>query len=128
MDTLGNKKQPSTCNICSKELSSKQNLKHHMNIHTGERPFQCNFSGCSAAYKHASQLSNHKAIHKPPTIKVVFEFDNFRTFIELVIKALGSECKSKVKVPSGPYTIEDCALNPILNSQIGSRLPNFNPS
>lgn len=128
METLTNKKLVSTCNICSKELSSKQNLKHHMNIHTGERPFQCNYPGCMAAYKHASQLSNHKIIHKPPTVKVVYEFGDLRSFLGLVIKCLGSDAKPRIKIPTGPFSAEDCTLNPILNQQFGSKLPNFNPS
>ena len=29
------------CNICFKELSTKQNARRHLRSHTGERPFQC---------------------------------------------------------------------------------------
>ena len=128
METSASKRISSTCNICSKELSSKQNLKHHMNIHTCERPFRCNYPGCLAAYKHASQLSNHKIIHKPSTIKIGYDFCDLRTFLALVIKSFESELKPTIKIPAGPFSVKDCTLNPILNQRLGLQLPNFNPS
>ena len=129
MEILSNKKLGSTCNICSKELSSKQNLKHHMNIHTGERPFHCNFPGCLANYKHASQLSNHKIIHKPqPTMKISHDFTDLRSFLAMVINYFECDAKLRIIIPAGPFTVEDCTLNPIINRKSWSILPKFNPS
>jgi uncharacterized Zn-finger protein len=42
------------CEICNKHLSSKQNLKEHMFIHSGEKPFVCD--QCGASYRQLSQL------------------------------------------------------------------------
>ena len=50
------------CPTCDKRLSSKQNLKEHMFIHTGEMPYKC--TQCEAAFRQNSQLSSHKKIHR----------------------------------------------------------------
>nr|KAG5693004.1 hypothetical protein BaRGS_011640 [Batillaria attramentaria] len=34
-------KQPNTCTICGKVLSSQSSLDRHMLVHSGERPFKC---------------------------------------------------------------------------------------
>lgn len=125
MEDSGNIRQEFKCRICSKSLSSKQNLKQHMNIHTGRRPFRCTYPGCDTAYKHASQLSNHKILHRPQKIKVSYPFDDLKTFIGLVLKALGPDSEKTVRIPDGPYKPQDISLPPILNSQIGLKLPNF---
>jgi uncharacterized C2H2 Zn-finger protein len=52
------------CDECGKVLSSKQNLTEHLNIHTGTKPFKCNFPGCIMSFRQGSQLSVHKRIHK----------------------------------------------------------------
>lgn len=114
-----------SCHICLKILSSKQNLMQHMNIHTGIRPFMCTFPECGSSYKHASQLSNHKILHRPQKLKVSYPFDDFKAFISLVIKALDSDFKSTVSIPEGPFKVEDIFLPPIVNSSREMKLPNF---
>ena len=58
------------CDICDKELSSKQNLVDHNHIHTGERPYSCDHPGCDYQFKQLSQYYIHRQIHnkgpKPP--------------------------------------------------------------
>lgn len=51
------------CEICSKHFVSKQNLKEHNFIHTGEKPFPCDEPGCCKRFRQVSQLSIHKRIH-----------------------------------------------------------------
>ena len=51
------------CHECNKLFVSKQNLKEHHFIHTGEKPFICNYSECSKCFRQASQLTIHKKIH-----------------------------------------------------------------
>lgn len=51
------------CQYCHKHLSSKQNLREHTYIHTGERPYICREPGCGASFRQGSQLSAHKRIH-----------------------------------------------------------------
>lgn len=51
-----------TCPVCGKCLSSKQNYREHLYIHTGQRPFFC--ARCGVYFRQGSQLSQHKKTHK----------------------------------------------------------------
>ncbi|CAG9312078.1 unnamed protein product [Blepharisma stoltei] len=51
------------CSDCKKQFVSKQNLKEHMLIHTGEKPFICEELGCGKKFRQASQLLVHRRIH-----------------------------------------------------------------
>jgi uncharacterized Zn-finger protein len=50
------------CNVCQKILSSKQNYKEHMYIHSGLKPYSC--GDCGMLFRQGSQLCAHKRIHK----------------------------------------------------------------
>lgn len=119
----GRPSQGTVCCICLKHLSSKQNLKQHLNIHSGEKPYVCNIAGCGHSYRHASQLSNHRLINHRSSIVVKREFDDFRAFIELVILALNKEEAKSFNIPEGPYKRKDAELPPITGLQYGVRLP-----
>ncbi|CAG9323750.1 unnamed protein product [Blepharisma stoltei] len=49
------------CETCKKILSTKQNLREHMKIHDGIKPFSCNH--CGKSYRQASQAIIHQRIH-----------------------------------------------------------------
>ena len=49
------------CPTCHRVLSSRQNLRQHMSIHTGDRPYKCTF--CEEHFRQSSQLSLHKRQH-----------------------------------------------------------------
>mmetsp|Transcript_63919 Transcript_63919/g.73314 ORF Transcript_63919/g.73314 Transcript_63919/m.73314 type:complete len:305 (-) Transcript_63919:242-1156(-) len=51
------------CTFCDKRFALKQYLKEHLNIHTGETPFQCTHPGCGKRFKQAGKLSMHKKVH-----------------------------------------------------------------
>lgn len=125
MDTQSQNISESRCHVCLKQLSSKQNLKQHLNIHTGEKPYKCNFPGCVNSYRHASQLSNHRLLHQELNPKRKHEFDDFRAFIQLVILALEGSKNQRVQVPDGPYNRQDAELPPITGPQTGIALPCF---
>ena len=113
----------SQCHICLKQLSSKQNLKQHLNIHTGEKPYACSFPGCGNSYRHASQLSNHRLQHQQYNPKPKHQFDDFKTFIQLVILAIEGGNNRKFQPPDGPYSRKDAELPPVKAPQLGIKLP-----
>ena len=51
------------CDQCGKVLSSQQNYRQHLHIHTGAKPFLCPF--CGLCFRQGSQLSIHKHSHMP---------------------------------------------------------------
>lgn len=55
------------CHKCKRTFSSNQNLKEHMNIHLGIRPFEC--SVCGKEFRQSSQLSIHRRIHKVESLE-----------------------------------------------------------
>ena len=68
------------CSYCQKKMSSAQNLREHVYIHTGERPYQCNQPGCFARFRQGSQLSAHKKIHRE-----IANISNRASFVELKV-------------------------------------------
>jgi uncharacterized Zn-finger protein len=68
------------CPECNKPFVSKQNLKEHHYIHTGEKPFPCDEPGCSKRFRQVSQLSIHKRIHYRQRIgnKTLVEIPEFQ--------------------------------------------------
>ena len=51
------------CSYCTKSFHKKANLKVHLNIHTGEKPYICTL--CDRAFGGASNLYHHKKKHHP---------------------------------------------------------------
>ena len=79
-------RQKHVCLICFESLASVQNLKQHMNIHTGHKPYKCSYPGCFSEFKHASQLSCHKSIHLEHKINLNEGFYDLKTFLHMIVK------------------------------------------
>ena len=50
--------KPYQCTFCDKSFYSKNHLKQHVPMHTGEKAFRCNM--CGKSFGHNASLSNHR--------------------------------------------------------------------
>lgn len=44
-------RRPYKCTLCDKDYPAEQQLKDHMNSHTGDRPYLCMFDSCGKTFK-----------------------------------------------------------------------------
>ncbi|XP_076650635.1 uncharacterized protein LOC143357877 [Halictus rubicundus] len=51
------------CEHCDVAFSNNGQLKGHVRIHTGERPFKCDADGCEKTFTRNEELTRHKRIH-----------------------------------------------------------------
>ena len=52
-----------TCQVCGKVFAKKSQLTTHNNFHTGERPYSCQYEGCSWSFPTKSKLARHRRTH-----------------------------------------------------------------
>ena len=52
-----------TCKFCQKYFKVASSLLRHERIHTGLKPFKCDFDGCEKAFSQKEMLKRHNAIH-----------------------------------------------------------------
>ncbi|KAG8237627.1 hypothetical protein J437_LFUL017703 [Ladona fulva] len=51
------------CPHCQVAFSNNGQLRGHIRIHTGERPFHCEYEGCGKAFTRNEELTRHRRIH-----------------------------------------------------------------
>lgn len=51
------------CSICEKVFDKPSRLKSHMIFHTGEKPYACDYEGCTWKFPTQSKLVRHKRTH-----------------------------------------------------------------
>lgn len=78
------------CVLCFKSFTLAQYLKEHTYIHTGQKPFQCDYPGCDRSFRQAGKLSMHRKFHQNIifTVHHSRKMDNSRACLETTIKAI----------------------------------------
>lgn len=52
------------CKVCDKRFTRPSSLQTHMYSHTGEKPYECEHSGCGRRFSVVSNLRRHKKTHE----------------------------------------------------------------
>ena len=57
------------CSTCSKQFKTKKDLRRHIRIHTGQKPFSCNY--CDYASTQSGNLNTHIVRYHNETLESV---------------------------------------------------------
>eukprot|EP00737_Agarophyton_chilense_P002905 gb/GEZJ01003345.1/.p1 GENE.gb/GEZJ01003345.1/~~gb/GEZJ01003345.1/.p1 ORF type:complete len:257 (-),score=36.74 gb/GEZJ01003345.1/:227-940(-) len=95
---------------CARTSTEHSNLKAHMRMHTGERPYACSAPGCKKNFRWKSSLTYHqKAIHAPvkpykcaPCRKHFVEKRKYKMHMELCPYVAASSLRAAALASSRP--------------------------
>jgi hypothetical protein len=63
MINVGDEERPYKCNVCTKSFAHFTNLRRHVKLHSGNKPYTCEHSGCNKKFARRSDLQTHARIH-----------------------------------------------------------------
>lgn len=55
-----------TCAQCGRTFKRTGHFNQHMRVHTGERPYKCDFPGCGRDFSRSDNLRRHRIMHDDP--------------------------------------------------------------
>ena len=97
------------CPSCGKFLSSGQNLREHMYIHTGAYPYVCEQPGGGARFRQGSQYCAHKRAHRRSEIDAASRKELVSISLTRLLQKnptiLDSPRSIKVR-PASPFSID----------------------
>ncbi|KAL3208564.1 hypothetical protein MRX96_039006, partial [Rhipicephalus microplus] len=98
-------KRPFKCHLCAKSFSVNSSLKKHLSTHTGERPYQCYY--CPRSFSIRDTLTNHLRIHTGDRpYKCHICPDSFSQKSSLQYHLLTHSNEQSYKCPSCPQTFQ----------------------
>lgn len=105
------------CETCGRFLSSKQNYVDHQNIHSGAKPYICEFPGCSMRFRQLSQFYLHSQLHNEVSLHSDLRQAVSSQFLSLLSLRLSQEPSRFYTIPLLPYSIDSIHLPEIVQSE-----------
>ena len=78
-----NSQKPFNCEFCGKGFATKVTFQEHTNIHTGERPYKCDFENCNKTFASSGNMYMHR---RSSHLGMFFVNNNFCTMLQKLSK------------------------------------------
>ena len=104
------RKKPYSCENCKKKFGKPSDLKKHMSIHTGEKPFQC--KTCGICYPHSTSLRCHEITAHTKNYPFNCKLCPYKCLDNLKLKE-----HNYIHTGEKPYSCEHCSksFNKVVN-------------
>ena len=110
------------CQLCGRQLSSKQNLIDHQNIHSGAKPYKCEIQSCNMEFRQLSQYYLHKQLHAEVSSHIN-HYNTSELNLQYLMQKLSTENSFIYSIPTLPYSLQEAELPKISFSPVPVKLP-----